>query len=89
MTAHEKRLTEVILGQLKNLSPQQAAEQLLRTGMLNLRTCEQLAVREQIAQCEKQGMGRVEAMEVTAMVFNCSFAKVRDIYYIQFKSRKQ
>ena len=48
MTRHEKRLAEVLLDAIGGLEGEQAVERLFGLGLVNLRACEQRAVRARI-----------------------------------------
>ena len=78
MTQHEKRLAEVLLDAIGGLEGEQAVERLFGLGLVNLRACEQRAVRARI--------DRLAAMHVTADEFCCSYEKVRSYYYNTYKS---
>ena len=54
---------------------------LLRHGVINMRYCEQLAIRERLEELVKGHLGRCEAMEVVVEEFCCSYEKVRKIIY--------
>ena len=81
MTRHEKRLAEVLLDAIGGLEGEQAVERLV-----NLRACEQRAVRARIDRLAEEGVPRCEAMHVTADEFCCSYEKVRSYYYNTYKS---
>ena len=81
MTRHEKRLAEVLLDAIGGLEGEQAVERLFGLGLVNLRACEQRAVR-----LAEEGVPRCEAMHVTADEFCCSYEKVRSYYYNTYKS---
>ena len=80
MTRHEKRLAEVLLDAIGGL------EGLFGLGLVNLRACEQRAVRARIDRLAEEGVPRCEAMHVTADEFCCSYEKVRSYYYNTYKS---
>lgn len=86
MTRHEKRLAEAILGRIERLSSPQMVEQLMALGLLNIRVCEQFALRDEVARLEQGGMLRCEALQSAAQTFSCSYEKARFIFYNQFKS---
>ncbi|WP_298032327.1 hypothetical protein [uncultured Alistipes sp.] len=86
MTQHEKRLAGVLLRELRGLKGGQAVERLFELGLVNLRTCEQRAVRGEIERLAGQGIPRCEAMHITADKFCCSYEKVRSYYYNTYKS---
>ena len=86
MTQHEKRLAGVLLRELRGLKGGQAVERLFELGLVNLRVCEQRAVRGEIERLGAEGMPRCEAMHATAELFCCSYEKVRSYYYNTYKS---
>jgi len=55
-------------------------------GLVNLRACEQRAVRARVDRLAEEGVPRCEAMHVTADEFCCSYEKVRSYYYNTYKS---
>ena len=86
MTRHEKRLAEVLLDAIGGLEGEQAVERLFGLGLVNLRACEQRAVRARVDRLAEEGVPRCEAMHVTADEFCCSYEKVRSYYYNTYKS---
>ena len=82
MTRHEKRLAEVLL----DVIGEQVVERLFGLGLVNLRACEQRAVRARVDRLAEEGVPRCEAMHVTADEFCCSYEKVRSYYYNTYKS---
>lgn len=86
MTRHEKRLAGVLLRELRGLKGERAVERLFELGLVNLRRCEQQAVRDEIERLAAQGVPRCEAMHTTADRFCCSYEKVRSYYYNTYKS---
>lgn len=86
MTRHEKRLAEVLLGAIGGLEGEQVVERLFGLGLVNLRACEQRAVRARVDRLAEEGVPRCEAMHVTADEFCCSYEKVRSYYYNTYKS---
>ena len=86
MTRHEKRLAEVLLDVIGGLEGEQAVERLFGLGLVNLRVCEQRAVRARVDRLAEEGVPRCEAMHVTADEFCCSYEKVRSYYYNTYKS---
>ena len=86
MTRHEKRLAEVLLDAIGGLEGEQAVERLFGLGLVNLRACEQRAVRGEIERLGAEGMPRCEAMHATAELFCCSYEKIRSYYYNSYKS---
>lgn len=86
MTEHEKRLAEVLLQETDGMEQRRAVERLFELGLVNLRSCEQIAARKEIDKLDKAGMPRCEAMHVTAEAFCCSYEKIRSYYYNTYKS---
>ena len=70
MTRHEKRLAEVLLDVIGGLEGEQAVERLFGLGLVNLRACEQRAVRARVDRLAEEG----------------SYEKVRSYYYNTYKS---
>ena len=64
MTRHEKRLAEVLLDAIGGLEGEQAVERLFGLGLVNLRVCEQRAVRARIDRLAEEGVPRCAAMHV-------------------------
>ncbi len=81
MTRLDERLAEVLLRQVRGMTPRQAVRVLLEEGMIDRRACERLAIREEIQQLQKQGIPRCEAFEVVAEKFCCSYEKARNAFY--------
>ena len=77
-TRHKKRLAAILLRELGGLVGERAVERLFELGLVNLRVCEQRAVRNEIERCE--------AMHATAELFCCSYEKIRSYYYNSYKS---
>lgn len=86
MTQHENRLAGVLLRELGRLKGEQAVERLFELGLVNLRACEQRAVRAEVDRLAAEGVPRCEAMHATAEQFCCSYEKVRSYYYNTYKS---
>ncbi len=86
MTKHEKQLAATIVGHIEDLPAEKAVERLFELGLVNRRTCEQLAMRAEIERLERTGMARGRAMLATAEMLCCSYEKVRDSFYNAYKS---
>ena len=86
MTRHEKRLAEVLLDAIGGLEGEQPSNGCSDWELVNLRACEQRAVRARIDRLAEEGVPRCEAMHVTADEFCCSYEKVRSYYYNTYKS---
>ena len=78
-TRHKKRLAAILLRELGGLEGE-------RAGLVNLRVCEQRAVRNEIERLGAEGVPRCEAMHATAELFCCSYEKIRSYYYNSYKS---
>ncbi|MEG1863887.1 MAG: hypothetical protein RR199_01050 [Alistipes sp.] len=87
MTQHEQRLAEIILGLLRNVSPEQAVERLIKQGLINRSACEQRVICAQVEQLARQGTPRCEALHVAADSCCCSYEKARTLFYNQYKSQ--
>ncbi|WP_279003797.1 hypothetical protein [Alistipes finegoldii] len=85
-TRHKKRLAAILLRELGGLVGERAVERLFELGLVNLRVCEQRAVRNEIERLGAEGMPRCEAMHATAELFCCSYEKIRSYYYNSYKS---
>lgn len=85
MTRHNTLLLDVIVGQVSGSTPRRVLEQLLEQGLLNIRNCERLAILANIEILIDKGMGRCDAFQSTAEEFCCSYEKVREIFYKQYK----
>ena len=81
-TRHKKRLAAILLRELGGLE----VERLFELGLVNLRVCEQRAVRNEIERLGAEGVPRCEAMHATAELFCCSYEKIRSYYYNSYKS---
>ena len=77
-TRHKKRLAAILLRELGGLEGE--------LGLVNLRVCEQRAVRNEIERLGAEGVPRCEAMHATAELFCCSYEKIRSYYYNSYKS---
>lgn len=85
-TRHKKRLAAILLREIGGLEGEQAVERLFELGLVNLRVCEQRAVRGEIERLGAEGVPRCEAMHATAELFCCSYEKIRSYYYNSYKS---
>ena len=98
-TRHKKRLAAILLRELGGLDTHKTARHdngcLMPTvhdriqfelGLVNLRVCEQRAVRNEIERLGAEGVPRCEAMHATAELFCCSYEKIRSYYYNSYKS---
>ena len=65
---------------------ERAVERLFELGLVNLRVCEQRAIRGEIERLAAEGVPRCEAMHATAELFCCSYEKIRNYYYNSYKS---
>ena len=65
-TRHKKRLAAILLRELGGLEGERAVERLFELGLVNLRVCEQRAVRNEIERLGAEGVPRCEAMHATA-----------------------
>ena len=81
-TRHKKRLAAILLREIGGLE----GEQVFELGLVNLRVCEQRAVRGEIERLGAEGVPRCEAMHATAELFCCSYEKIRSYYYNSYKS---
>lgn len=86
MTLHEKHLAGLLLRELGGLEGERAVERLFELGVVNLRACEQRAVRIEIERLTAAGIPRCEAMHATAELLCCSYEKIRSYYYNSYKS---
>ncbi len=67
---HKKRLAAILLREIGGLEGERAVERLFELGLVNLRVCEQRAIRGEIERLAAEGVPRCEAMHATAG--NCS-----------------
>lgn len=81
MTKLDERLLATALEQVGDLDTPSALRRLLEIGLLDRRRCERLAMRREIADLQRQGIPRCEALEVTARKFCCSYEKARNAFY--------
>ena len=81
-TRHKKRLAAILLREIGGLE----GERLFELGLVNLRVCEQRAIRGEIERLAAEGVPRCEAMHATAELFCCSYEKIRNYYYNSYKS---
>ena len=81
MTRLDEQLTEVLLREVRGMTPRQAVLTLLERGFIDLRACERQAIRQEIEQLQRQGIPRCEAFEVAAGKFCCSYEKARNAFY--------
>ena len=85
-TRHKKRLAAILLREIDGEDCEQAVDRLFELGLVNLRVCEQRAVRGEIERLGAEGVPRCEAMHATAELFCCSYEKIRSYYYNSYKS---
>ena len=86
MTRHDELLAEAVLREVRGLTTRQTVLRLFELGLVNLRVCEQRAVRGEIERLGAEGVPRCEAMHATAELFCCSYEKIRSYYYNSYKS---
>ncbi len=79
MTHPESRVRHLLAGYFRG--QERLLEELLAEGLIDLRTAERQAIRGEVEQLARDGMGRCEAMEVVAQRFCCSYEKVRAAVY--------
>lgn len=60
-------------------------EELLHLGLIDLKACEELAIRRDIERSVREGARRVDAFTWAADRFCCSYEKARNIYYKPLK----
>ena len=80
-TRHKIRLAAILLREIGGLEGEQAGERLFELGLVNLRVCEQRAVRGEIERLGAEGVPRCEAMHATAELFCCSYAPPRSFFF--------
>lgn len=81
MTRLDERFAELLLREVRGLTPRQAVLALLERGFIDRRACERRAIREEVEQLQRQGIPRCEAFEVAAGRFCCSYEKARNAFY--------
>lgn len=85
----ESRLQRELKEEIAHLLPRGCSprifEELNRMGLINLKACEELAIRHDIEQSIRGGARRVDAFTWAADRFCCSFEKARNIYYKPLK----
>jgi hypothetical protein len=81
MTRLEDRLAETLLRQVQGLTARQAVLRLLDGGLIDLKSCERMAIREEVFRLQQQGIPRCEAFEIAADRFCCSYEKARNAFY--------
>lgn len=86
MTNHETMLRETLLAELGETIPAATVARLFELGLVDIRTCEQRAMRTEIERLGRTGIPRCEAMYATAAKFCCSYEKVRGAFYNSYKS---
>lgn len=77
---HPESRTRALL-QLRFRGAEPLLETLLQEGLIDLRAAERCAIRCEVEQLGRHGLGRCEAMEVAAQRFCCSYEKVRAAVY--------
>lgn len=85
MTRIDERLAEMLLRDVRGLTPRQCIKRLLESGLIDRRACERQAIRDEVARLQQQGIPRCEALEVAAQTFCCSYGKARNAVYDTFK----
>lgn len=86
MTATEAKSLEYLR---REFGPEVGGEllgRLLERGLIDLRAAERGAVRQRVAELQRSGSGRVEAMFQAAEEFCCSYEKIRSIIYCKLKN---
>ena len=58
---HKKRLAAILLREIGGLEGERAVERLFELGLVNLRVCEQRAIRGEIERLAAEGVPRCEA----------------------------
>lgn len=86
MKARCKRLlTEALRRETDGALSEAAAEKLLERGLVDLRACERAVVRAEIDRLARGGAGRCGAMHALSQTLDCSYEKVRGLYYESFR----
>lgn len=84
-TPCKRLLTEALRRETGGALAADAAERLLERGLVDLRACERAAVRAEIDRLARGGASRCGTMHALAEVLDCSYEKVRSLYYESFR----
>lgn len=86
MTGNDTLFEELLLAELRGLPLREGVERLFERGLVNLRACEELAIRRETDRLRNKGYPVCHALDAAAAKFRCSYAKARNAYY---KSKPQ
>ena len=86
MTRLDEQLAEVLLREVRGMTPRQAVLTLLERGFIDLRACERQAIRDEVQRLQRQEIPRCEALEIAADTFCCSYEKARNAFYNHSKN---
>lgn len=86
MNVHEARELEYLYREFGQGADAALLRQLTDRGLIDMRAVERAAVRARVAELQRQGTKRVDAMYYAAEEFCCSYEKIRSIIYCKLKN---
>ena len=81
MTLYQKALARIVETHYGELPPGKIVEKLIELGVVDLTLCKVLAVREFVADRQKEGLKKIDAMWMATEHFACSYEYVRKCVY--------
>ncbi len=81
MSSYEDFLSRNICCEVTDMSGEEAVAHLLKRGLLNRRSCERLAIKQEVANLQREGLPRCESLIVAAERCCCSYEKARTLFY--------
>lgn len=85
MTRREQLLCRTVFGNIQDAQAQRVIRQLFDLGLIDLKVCERIAIRNLTDQLFRQGIGRCEALHQVAEQLCISYEKARNSYYSPLK----
>lgn len=86
MDDERKLFEEILLGELRGRPLGEGIRRLFERGLVDLRACEELAIRRETDRLRNEGCPVCRALDAAAVKFRCSYSKARSAYY---KSKSQ
>lgn len=85
MTRREQLLCRTVFGNIRDMQTQRIVRQLFDIGLIDLKVCERLAIRNLTEQLFRQGIARCETLRQVAEQLCISYEKARNCYYSPLK----
>ncbi len=86
MTIQEARALEYLYREFGQGADAVLLRRLLGRELIDMRAAERAAVRARVAELQRRGAKRVDAMYQAAEEFCCSYEKIRSIIYCKLKN---